>query len=214
MKSDQVLDIFSKLHLPLDKECLLTEVRSIHLNDGRIIIPNYLYNRFIIGKNSLGIVYGESHAIGGRFPFNFVCNQARDTLIFSNDTVIPDTPFYENLPFPKMGDIIRVSESVSQYQDCRIADVFHDSCNTHIKFFPGCSKLQPGSSKVAFYTDTGIDRNRCILGTIEEGIFLEFIPNELKKKKTFHEEILYKNIDDIRLSISGNIYKKEFSLKG
>lgn len=214
MKSDQVLDIFSKLHLPLDKECLFTEIRSIHLNDGRIITPNYLYNRFIVGKNSLGIVYGESHAIGGRFPFNFACNQARDTLIFSNDTVIPDTPFYENLSFPKMGDIVRVSESVSQYQDCRIVDVFHDSCNTYIKFFPGCSKLQPGSSKVAFYTDTNIDRNRCILGTIEEGIFLEFIPNELKKKKTFHEEILYKNIDDIRLSISGNIYKKEFSLKG
>ena len=113
-----------------------------------------------------------------------------------------------------MGDVIRISDDIYNYEEFRVLDVFSDMFNTHIKLGGSCKKLFPGTSKISFYTDSNVDQKRCVFGTIEEGIYLEFVPNELKKKKTCHEEINFKNITEIRLNVAGSIYKKEFSLKG
>ena len=74
MITEQIKNVFDELNFEENKEYLFTEIKAIILNNGRIIVPNYLYNRFIILKNSLGIIYGESEPIGARLPLNFSLN--------------------------------------------------------------------------------------------------------------------------------------------
>jgi hypothetical protein len=52
MVTEQIKNVFEELNFEENKEYLFTEIKAIILNNGRIIVPNYLYNRFIILKNS------------------------------------------------------------------------------------------------------------------------------------------------------------------
>ena len=182
MITEQIKNVFDELKFEENKEYLFTEIKAIILNNGRIIVPNYLYNRFIILKNSLGIIYGESEPIGARLPLNFSLNGTKDTLVFPEILRISDNEFYQNFRRPEFSDRLRVSSSLTNYKDYIIESVEDDSFTTRIKILGNFTNLVPGESKISFFNPKTYDLDDCVLGSINEAIYPHFEIKPLKKK--------------------------------
>ena len=182
MVTEQIKNVFDELNFEENKEYLFTEIKAIILNNGRIIVPNYLYNRFIILKNSIGIIYGESEPIGARLPLNFSLNGNNDTLTFPEPLKIYDNEFYQDFRRPEFSDRLRVSSSLTKYKDYVIESVIDDDFTTRIKIFGHFGNIVPGESKISFFNPKTYDLDDCILGSINEGIYHHFERKPLKKK--------------------------------
>lgn len=208
MKQERFKEIFEKLEIPHNKWINLSEIAYILLNDGRGIIPNWQYLKFLIDdKENIFIKHGTSEPYGAKLSRLFSPSfDMRDISFPPGKTVIP-TKFYSSFREPKSGDII-VAVSNEKIIDYSVIDSIMKMGNlTSISLMaPLKNCINRNDFLLSFYDPGEYVSDTFHMHSEEEvGIFMKFVENQGKEKKNIgcYEEIIKpKQIKEIELKVS------------
>lgn len=199
-------DIITKLGLDFDKWTCLEDIDSIEFNDGTAIYPDFSHLRFrITNKYEIDIKFGKSEPFGGIIsPYSISYD---NTTIRLTPQAITPTRYFDKVSLPKQLDIVRVSYNRIVLSESIIVDVQYAMNGIFIKLNKPLeiNNTQPG---ILSYYDRSKCKSDSSIGNIEDGVYLNFIPNDIAKKRDYHLKIKAKDIKKIVLKYGARINKK------
>lgn len=221
MEKEKFREIVSKLGYERDKWLTFQEIDSIVLKSGKGFYPNWRFLKFLVTKDDRILVkHGLSEPYGARLSGLSMVSADSTMLYFKPSATggaqIEPSPMYGDFRQPRMGDTIRVTEGLSVYHGESMIMEVKPTFNSLILVLSHPLGI-PRSSRLSFY-DTSVysDRDNCVHSTMTEGVYMHFVPNQSKRKfqgSFFHEEIRFKDISEINLSVGREYYNKTYKLE-
>jgi hypothetical protein len=223
MEKSNFEEIITKLNYPKNKWLFFHEIESLFLKSGKGIYPNWKHLKFLVkDDNNILVKHGRVKPYGARLSgLIYVSGDFTSMTFTTTERGIPieNSSFYgEVFRQPKPGDIIRTSEGVTNIIGESHIKAIKPQLNSIIVDLWSPIKINK-NSRISFF-DPNISAAKsddCIHGTISEGIFMLFIPNEIKspnkKYGIFHEEIKWKDIKEINLTVGKEYFDKTYKLE-
>jgi len=223
MEKENFQAIVTKLKYPKNEWLFFHEIESIILNSGRGIYPNWKYQKFLIKENYDIIVrYGKVKPYGARLNGFLYMSGDHTTVNFAigeKGIQIENSSFYgEFFRQPKAGDVLRISDGINKILgESIIKEIRYQINSVSLVLWNPIGLFKNG--KYSFFDNSVLnsDSTNCIHGTISEGIYQHFIPNDSKSKDKrfgiFHEEIKFKSIKEINLIVGKEYFDKTFKLE-
>lgn len=214
MENCKIERTLNELCLEKNKYLDLREIKSIKLDSGREIRPDWLHNRIMFSDNVMKIIYGNPIPYGARIFNNYYFSSSYKEIYFTpskeSELLIPDCEYYSNFRQPRETDFLRASSSLTTYSDSIITGI-DNSVNKIIVYL---SKPIEPYSHLSFFDSSVCYSNKFFdNGKTIEGIYVIFEPNteSISKKETVHEIIKFKEITSLTLSVNNN---KKFLIEG
>lgn len=219
MEKEKFEEIITKLKYEKNKWITLHEIDSILLSNGRGLYPNWKYLKFLIADGKMFIKHGKVEAYGARLstPNSVAGDYSYITFPRSKEGLrIQPSQFYgEGFRQPKFGDMLRITEGMEKVYGERIITEVAITMNAAIVKLSTPIRF-PNTGRISFYDPTILnDAENCIHSTMDEGIYMHFIPNEGRVHKEFgsyHEVIRIKNIKEINLKVGKEYFNKTYKL--
>jgi hypothetical protein len=220
MEKEKFREIVSKLGYERDKWLTFQEIDSIVLKSGRGFYPSWKFLKFLITKEDRILVkHGLSEPYGARLSGLSMVSADATMLYFKPSATgmfqIEPSPVYGDFRQPRVGDAVRATEGLSVSHGESMVMEVKMSFNASILILSHTLNV-PKGSRLSFY-DTSVysDRENCVHSTMSEGIYMHFVPNQSKRKfqgSFFHEEIKFRDIKEINLSVGREYYNKTYKL--
>jgi hypothetical protein len=219
MEKGKFREILAGLSLQREKWLTLHEVESIVLKSGRGVYPSWKFLRFMVTHDDRIIVrHGKSVPYGARISGLSMISGDMKSLYFSpskDGVQIESSPLYGEFRQPRVGDTVRVTEGLGvSHGEALIVD---RTAAINAVILTIAQPLHiPRTGKLSFY-DTSVysDSENCVHSSVNEGVYMHFQPNQSKRKYRghwYHEEIRPSDVQEIRLSVGGEYYSKNYKI--
>jgi len=206
MKIEKFNEFIENLKLERETWQLFSDIESIVTNDNIGYYPNWQHLRFLISDNEIYVCHGTSIPYGARLAGTFSISSDNLSLQFLPGKIIAASPYYNDFPLPKMGDIIRSTMGTNKVlSENLIINTLYSSNCYYIKLMNPLRFNE--NAHLSFYVPSEFDKMTCVHGTESEGIYMKFIANEGKNSKigVYQEIIKVKNIKEINLKVNSKL---------
>lgn len=220
MEKEKFREIVSKLGYERDKWLTFQEIDSVITKSGKGFYPNWKFLKFMVTPDDrLLVKHGKSEPYGARLSGLSMVSSDSTMLYFrpsEKGIQIESSPLYGEFRQPRVGDTVRVTEGLTVCHGESVVMEVKPTFNSVILVLSHPLNI-PRSARLSFY-DTSVyaDRDNCVHSTMSEGIYMHFVPNRSKKRfrgSEFHEEIRFKDISEINLSVGREYFSKTYKLE-
>ena len=162
------------------------------------LFPDPKYTRFCIDDKFIYVLNGSFELYGQAFG-----NMMRFSSTFKDVAFPRDKLLYQNkykFRMPKPGDIVRVTNNIDLISEVFVISVIN-AFNEFSLSFNRSVHLPEGGFQISYY-DPALYNSETSLYNFDEGIYLNFNPENTKKKckyGNYHYKISIKKIRSIRL---------------
>lgn len=201
MTKEKYEEFIKNLNIEKNKWYVLNDINSIIQKDGVGTYPKWTNLRFAFRENNILVCHGKPKIYGARLSTRFNVSTDRVNISFPPGSIVINN--FETFREPKIGDIIVSSDGVG--------NILSESIITSIKYglnMTTITVMTPvklnQNAKLSFYDPEVKLSQMSIHGTIQEGIYIDFIPNDSGKiynDLKYHEVIKVKNIVEINLNL-------------
>lgn len=189
MKKHNIYKLLEDKNIPKNKYVLGTEIYEIILKNGIVITPNIYAKRFKFNEKSLCIKYGHCSGYGS-IIMDPQLHYGGSSVFF---TKIKKPVIYENLSFPKPGDVFVISKNGKILFKSFITSSTVGLNGTSISISSPCKILDYKNFTFSYYSIVPDDELN-VKGEID-GVYLKFTPFN---KKKYQYKINYSKILKIK----------------